>query len=255
MLNFFKNFKLEKLKKSILEIFRRTPLSAFISILIFVDLIVLVRFGQDMEQSLENILLKSFFSLLVAFFFSLALYLYAEAKRLEKSKTQMLQGLTFVFALLFYFFFEENIFASLEEETVLYIVLTLLGVVSFLFISPFLEKFLVRLKSQDDFYLSSFELLLRIAMSAIVGVLAMLLGFAALASLFTLFEIEILDTEKWFAYWAIFSLSFLAPFFLMANFPKHREETVSEISLIRENKFYSFLINFVALPAIAIYIS
>lgn len=253
MANIFKNFNLLTFQATVSKIYKRFTLPAMISATAFAVMLVFVRFHDDLSQSLENILLKVFITLSLTFFFSIALSLFAESKAFSRAKSYYLQGLSFVFGGLFYFYFEENLFNNMDEETVVYIILTILSVFCLLFIAKYIKKYFCIKAEHDEFYVSAYLLVMKFLMSAIVGIVAQLLGFIALSAMFTLFEIEFLEQGNWYAYWACFALILLAPYYLLANLPKLQDNKGSFISTIVENKFYSFLINYVALPAIFIY--
>lgn len=253
MLEIFKKISFGNFKKLIQDIIRRFPLPALISVASFAIMVYIIRFSDTISQALEDNLLKTFITLVISFFFSVALYLYAESKRLEMSRKHYYQLVTFLFGFLFYYFFEEELFQSGQAETVVYIILTILGVVSFLFVSKYIQKFLIEIGSQNEFYVSSYTLIVKILMSAIVGVVTMLLGFIAITSVFTLFDIEFLEDDNWYGYWAVFSLVIFAPYFFLANVPRVELAEIGSIEEVSANKFYSFLINYVGLPAISIY--
>jgi hypothetical protein len=252
MSNFLKKINIENFKMAIAEIFRRTPLTMFISIAVFALLIIVVRV-EDMSQMLENNLHKAIFSLSVAFFFSVAIYLYGESKNISKAKKELYQISTFIFGFLFFYFFEENLFSNFQVDVFVYFILTILGVIAFVFIAPFVDKLRARNLAQEEFYIATYNLLIKTLMSIIVGLVTMFLGFIALSAIFSLFNIEFIDNNNWYAYWAAFSLSLFAPIFFLANLAIVKEREPEELQNIQANKFYSFLINYVGLPAIFVY--
>jgi hypothetical protein len=253
MLKILQKFNIRNFKRIIIEIFHRFALSATISLAAFVLMLVLVRFEDALSRSTEEIILKAFITLAITFFFSIALYIYSEGRQHAKPKKLYFQFLSFVFGLLFYYFFDEGLFSGDQVETVVYIILSIIGVISFVFIAKYFKKFIVKADDQDEFYVSSYVLVLKVIMSGIVGIASMLLGFLALSSVFTLFDIEFVEEGKWYGYWATFSLVLLAPYYFLANLPTAEESDAKNIEKISSNKFYSFLINYVGLPAIFIY--
>lgn len=251
MLNFFNGASFNNFAKLLRRIFSRFPLSAILSVLAFVTIYFTVYFSDMLSNSLEETLFKIFIVLIVSFLFSVAMYLHAEGKRDDTFSRHYYQLATFVFGFLFYYFFDEGLFQ--EERAMIYVALTVLGILSFLFVSKYFRKFLVRADSQNDFYVSAYSLAVKIAMSAIVGVVTMILGFIAIMSLFALFEVVFLDNNNWYAYWSSFSLVLFAPFFFLANLPKIDADVNNGIEWVASNKFYAFLVNYVGLPAICIY--
>ncbi len=252
MLKFLQKIKLENLKKVIMETWQRTPLSMLISLAAFTIIVILIRV-EDISLVLEDNLNKAVFTLVITFFFSVAIYLYSETKNISRPKKGLYQLITFVFALLFFYFFEENLFRNPEAEIVVYLVLTSLGVLSFIFIASFVSKIKAKVLSQEEFYISTYATVIKTLMSMIVGIITMLLGFIALSSIFTLFDITFIEEDHWFGYWASFSLVFFAPIFFLANLPSVKVGEEDSLEEIQANKFYYFLMNYVALPAIVIY--
>ena len=252
MLKFLQKINIENLKKIITGVFERTPLSMLISIAAFVSIVALVRV-EDMSYALENNLHKAVFTLIVAFFFSVGMYLYGESKNATKATKSLYQIATFAFGFLFYYFFEENLFANPQTEVAVYCALTSLGVIAFVFISPFISKLRAKILSQNEFYIASYALIIKTLMSAIVGLAVMFLGFIAFSAIFTLFDIEFIDRGNWYSYWAAFSLVLFASVFFLVNLPFVKKEALEDLREIQANKFYSFLINYVGLPAIFIY--
>lgn len=252
MLKILQKLKFDNLKNVLVNTFRRTPLSMLISILAFVIIVVLIRVD-DMSLVLEDNLNKAVFTLIVTFFFSVAIYLYSETKDIVRAKRGFYQLATFVFALFFYYFFEENLFRNPQAEIVVYLVLTSLGVISFVFIAAFVNKLKTKSLSQREFYIATYALVIKTLMSVIVGLVTMTLGFIALSATFVLFDITNIDEANWFGYWSAFSLSLFAPLFFLINLPSVQEGESRDLSDIRANKFYSFLINYVGIGAIAIY--
>ena len=252
MLKFLQKINIENFKKIITGVFERTPLSMLISIAAFVLIVALVRV-EDMSYALENNLHKAVFTLIVAFFFSVGMYLYGESKNATKATKSLYQIATFAFGFLFYYFFEENLFANPQTEVAVYCALTSLGVIAFVFISPFISKLRAKILSQNEFYIASYALIIKTLMSAIVGLAVMFLGFIAFSAIFTLFDIEFIDRGNWYSYWAAFSLVLFASVFFLVNLPFVKKEALEDLREIQANKFYSFLINYVGLPAIFIY--
>ena len=252
MLKFLQKINIENFKTIIAKTYQRMPLAMLISVTTFILIAVIIRL-EDISQILEDNLHKAVFSLIVAFFFSISIYLYSESQNIDKFKKWIYQSSTLIFTLLFFYFFEENLFNNFQEETLVYFILTILGVIAFIFIAPFINKLRNKNLSKEEFYISSYALVIKVLMSIIVGVATMLLGFIAFSSIFTLFDINFIDEGNWFGYWATFSLVLFAPIFFLINLPGTNKENQESLENIRSNKFYSFLINYIGLPAIFIY--
>ena len=88
-------------------------------------------------------------------------------------------------------------------------------------------------------------------MSGIVGLSLVLLGVVAISSVVSLFELQsIIDEENYYGTWISLSLALIAPMYGLREFPhlKEIEKTHFEI-----NRFFSFLIRYLATPAVYIY--
>lgn len=253
MLKILQQLKLENLKISINSIFSRFPLSAIISIAAFLLMLTFIRLEDSLTQSNEEIILNVFTALVITFFFSIAIYLLAESKQVEAKVKPYFQLTSLIFGSLFYYFFEEGLFSGNQVEAFVYMVLTIIGVMAFLFIAKYFKKFKVVPENQNEFYTSSYALVIKTIMSGIVGVSALILGMIALQSVFVLFEIEFIKEGNWYAYWTSFSLILFMPFFFLANLPTIKDDKNTHIDQISSNKFFSFLVNYIGLPAILIY--
>ncbi|MEA2088597.1 MAG: DUF4153 domain-containing protein [Patescibacteria group bacterium] len=228
------------------------PLAILISVITFVLIIVIIRI-EDINQILEDNLHKTAFTLIMTFFFSVGMYLYSETKNIARVKKELYQIITISFGFLFFYFFEENLFSNPQAEIVVYCVSTFLGIIAFIFIAPFISKLRAKNLSQEEFYITTYALLIKAIMSIIVGLAVMILGFIAFQSIFTLFDIDNINEGNWFSYWATFSLILFASIFFLVNLPVVKKCGEKELSEIQTNKFYSFLINYVGTPAIFIY--
>lgn len=89
-----------------------------------------------------------------------------------------------------------------------------------------------------------------VAMSAIVGLAILALGYIALVAIITLFDISWNDTEKLFAYWAVISLILITPLYALGTIPP---ESNTDDKAYITNAFYAFLIRFVGIPFIILY--
>ena len=248
-MNFLKKINIENLQKVLIETFVRFPLSFLISTAVLVLFVTRIAL-EDLPQNIENIFDKSLFTLVLTFFFSIGIYLFGESKKLEKLKQWSYQLISVVFGISFYSFFEENLFENFSAETAVYIAITFVGILSFVFIAPFILKILKKEVLQKEFYICSYHLIIKTLMSMIVGLASMILGFIGLWAIFELFELKFLDEENIYSYWASFTLSFFAPVFFLANIPNIK---INIKERIEDNKFYAFLIKYVGLPAITLY--
>ena len=152
MLKFLQKINIENFKTIIAKTYQRMPLAMLISVTTFILIAVIIRL-EDISQILEDNLHKAVFSLIVAFFFSISIYLYSESQNIDKFKKWIYQSSTLIFTLLFFYFFEENLFNNFQEETLVYFILTILGVIAFIFIAPFINKLRNKNLSKEEFYI------------------------------------------------------------------------------------------------------
>lgn len=90
-----------------------------------------------------------------------------------------------------------------------------------------------------------------VLMSVVVGGVLMLLGSIAIASVLALFDIEAwIDEGDLFGNWAVVSLTLTAPLYALASLPYARDY---ETKTFIQNKFFSFIIRYIATPFIFVY--
>lgn len=253
MKNLLKKFSLEKFNKNIKISFLRFPISFISSVLAFFVLEFLVYNWDFLSQIIESIILKSILSLITVYFLSIWIYLLSEKFNFSRLKTCFIQILSIIFWILFYFSFEQNLLNNFFEEEIIYIIITLVWVISFIFISSFIKNIFDKNINNDKYYTFFNEISSKILMSTIVWVSLMILGFIALWSIFSLFDISSFINEwNFYWYWATFSLSLFTTIYFLVILPENKENTIL-LDKIKENKFYNFLSNYIALPFIIIY--
>lgn len=89
-----------------------------------------------------------------------------------------------------------------------------------------------------------------VLMSVVVGGVLMLLGSIAIASVVTLFDIDWTYTSDLYGNWAVFALTLTAPLYALASLPYAREY---ETKTFIQNKFFSFIIRYIAVAFIFVY--
>lgn len=249
-MKFLKKIRLENLKSALQEAYRRMPVSILLIIVTFGLFLTLI--NGNFTDATKNIIHKTVFTAILTFFLSVGIYLFYEAGNFSKKNKWVLQINSFIFAGLFYYFFEENLLDIFSTEVFVYITVTLVGIFSFVYIAPFLQSWLKKgqnqASAQQEFFNFASLLTLKTLMSVIVGVVVMLLGFAGLAALFALFDLSVNEGD-WFSTWTAFSLSLVAPIFFLINLPTNDERK----NTFAESKFAYFLVNYLGLSAITIY--
>jgi len=246
MKNIFKHLTTKKLRDALVSTFERVPLSVIFSLITFV--LFAVQIGiDDMSTSIESLIGKSIITLIVMFLLSIAVYLYNEVSNAGKVTAWRNQLVTIIFGLLFYAFFEENLFSNFYAESFVYIAMTVVGTVAAVFIAPFILHIVQRQAQQREFYVFGYNIVMHTAMAVVVGTAVMLLGFAGWAAITALFDIHFSDI---YAYWGAFSLSLLAPVFFLSQLPSVKVDTSIKIE---DDRFFGFLIKYIGLPAIIFY--
>ncbi len=252
MKNIFKSFSFEKTTDRIKETFIKFPLSFASALIVFWILEFLILQNSLVSNYTEQLLIKSVFSISLFYFLTIWIYLLSYKLNFSKIKTCFTQILAILFCIFFFFSFPENLFNNFFVEEMTYIVITFIWVISFIFISSFLKRISKKDTEFNNKYYSFFnEITSKILMSIIVWVALMLLWFIAFWSLFALFDLKnLLDEENTFWSWAAFSLSLFAPIYFLYQVWLSSNNLIKKI---KENKFYSFLNNYLALPFIIIY--
>jgi Domain of unknown function (DUF4153) len=186
---------------------------------------------------------------IVTFFFSVGLILLSESFEKKKHTTLLVYLIPLIYAVLFYY-----TLTSINEwsvEIVTYIVLSLSGFVAFVFVAPFFLSLWKKRENNPFFYNYFTAVSWTFLMSAIIGLSLLALGFIAISSVLALFDIaELVDEWKLFGNWAVISLALIAPLYGLIHLPETDEYEKEEYT---DNKFFSFLIRYIATPFIYIY--
>ncbi|MDD2487297.1 MAG: DUF4153 domain-containing protein [Candidatus Gracilibacteria bacterium] len=245
MKKIFSMFNVGTLKESLFAIVKRFPLSILmivaLSALLFADL------HGKLTQDINERIIKAIFSVIIAFFLSLGFYLCSEGMSLPRLKKNILQLLSLLFGLMFYDGFNVN-FGSFDN--VIFFILTLSGIISFLFFSPFLRRLFGKEDMQKNYYSYFYNTSVVFLISAILGGVLFGLGSIGIGAVFVLFDLKGIVDSKIYGDWAIVALSFITPIFALTKIPL--KESFNESNFI-QNVFYSFLVKYIAIPFICVY--
>lgn len=246
-------FSREQFMLSIREILSRFFQAALLSLMLTVYLIYKIISEATNQAGQEDVIFRTVTTLILTFFLSLGVTLFYESSD-KKFLDREFPILPIVYGLIFYFTVKFGQNYSLQGFT--YFLLHLTGFVAFAFFLPYLRK-LFHLSekdrvSQNTEYSNYFS---RVSwtflMSSIVGISLVLLWVIAIASVVSLFELEsLIDEEKYYGTWVVFSLAFMAPMYGLKEFPQTREIEKLKFEV---NRFFSFLIRYLATPAVYIY--
>jgi hypothetical protein len=144
-----------------------------------------------------------------------------------------------------------HIRSDISAESVTYFLLHLVGFLSLLFFAPYLMR-LFRGETETIEYINYFSRMgWVLLMSIVVGGSLVGLGFIAIGSVVALFDLSALVAEdKWYGDWASIALASIAPLYALSHLP-HLGEIEKRTYEI--NRFFSFLIRYIAVPFICIY--
>ncbi len=245
MNNFFARFRADALRESVSRILVRFPVA--IAIIIGISVLFFMSLHGKFDTTTESMIYRMIFSAVVTFFLSVGISLHSESLDIPRVKNYLLQLLPVVFGSLFYLGFSESID---NEKNIVFFLLSLSGILAYLFFSPFIRQLFVKDVSQTTYYTYFYHISVVFLISAILGGVLALLGNVAIWSVITLFDLKGVFTEKLFGDWMIIALSFFAPIFALAQLPKRESFIESDF---HENAFFSFLVKYIAIPFILVY--
>ena len=233
------------IRSSLEWVIRRFPLSLAIVLILSIFWFYVVYSETTSEWIYRSIVVS-----IVTFFLSVWSSIFAENLPHKKYTVFLANIFPILFGGLFYLSLY-NIYDP-TLETITYITLTLFGFISFVFVAPFLKSYFDNSWENIVHFYNYFILISwMFLMAVIVGGSVMALGSIAIGSVLALFDIaDLIDEWKLFANWAIISLVLVAPIYAMIHIPAHSD---FEKNKYEENRFFSFLVRFVATPFIYIY--
>lgn len=248
MKNFFKREKIVSIVNNLKDSFLKFPLS-FLSVFIIAWISEYLVFQNRLiNERTINILSKILLSLVLYYFLSIWIYLLNNKNKLFDLKTCFLQIFWILISVFFYFSFPESLTDNFYFENLIYIFVSFIWAISFIFVS----KYLLNKEHTNISYYSFFNWIYsKIFASVLVWFMMMLLWFIALWSIFSLFELKVFISEwKTFSTWFVFSIVLFAPIYFLyqINWDFH---WLSD--KIQENKFYNFVNNYLSIPFIIVY--
>ena len=242
MKNIFQNLRLENIKNNLVHTSKRFPVAVCISLIISLLFFYVIHFAQSDDPT---ILVRIILSLIVTFFLSVSVTIYGESESLESKKKTLFQLFPLAFGWFFFLSFSPNLD---NIENIVFFLLSLWGILGFLFFAPYTKK-LLKNKGKKSIYYSYFYRIAIVFFKAIVlGWLLFILGMIAIQAVIALFDISFTSMDKVMWDWATLSLALFAPLFALSELPK--DFNTKEYP---ENAFSSFLIKYVATPFICVY--
>lgn len=246
MKNFLSIFSVEALKENLLRITKRFPISVLL-ILVLATLFF-VNLHWDFWQDVEFDIFRAIFSVIVTFFLSLWIYFTFEDSNFSKLGKNLYQVFVLLFWILFFYQFSGNID---NIDNIVYFILTLVWIISYLFIAPYVKILFNEKNKQEVYYSYFYKISVVFLTSYILWLVLFGLWSIAILVTFKLFDItSTIDTEKIYWDWAIISLSIIAPVYALINLPK--QDTFEKDDFI-QNAFFSFLVKYIATPFIYVY--
>lgn len=186
----------------------------------------------------------------VVFFLATAVSLLHEQVKMTRVVSIATWMIPVIFGLCFYLAIDGIYDGDIESIT--YTALSLTAFAASLFVAPFLPG-LMKWKEENTTHFSNYftQISWVVLMSVVVGGALMLLGSIAIASVLALFDIDAwVDEGDLFGNWAVIAISLTAPLYALASLPYARDyETKNFV----QNKFFSFIIRYIATPFIFVY--
>lgn len=242
-MNILKMFRFENFKQHIACILTRFPIWVILVVVITILFFIVTRW--ELSLVMQETVWKAIFSLILTFFLSVWVSFIWETHK-HKFNSHLLQVFPFLFWVLFYLNFSSN-FDNFDN--ILYFILTWVGIIWFLYISPFLKKVFTQEEVSKEYYSYFYNISVVFLISTILGWVLFGLWAIGISAVFALFDIN-WSYSNFYSDWAILSLSFFAPIFALTQLP---EKESFENSLFVENKFFSFLVKYISIPFIYIY--
>ncbi len=243
MKNIFTSFSSESIVDALRSVFRRF-LEPTVLILVISGLLFMLVATESDDILLPKLIITG----VVTFFLSLCVSLFLETRKVKPLDARF-PLLPLVYGV--FFFLTVRITHDFSVEGFVYAVLHFVGFFAGVFFAPYVLG-LFDGKDESIEYTNYFS---RVAwvflMSAIVGGSLLALGFIAISSVLALFDLySSLSDFKIYANWAIVSLALVAPLYGLIHMPKKGDMSTRSYET---NRFFSFLIRYVAVPAIYVY--
>lgn len=244
MKNIFSSISFKSLKDNILNIAYRFTTSFLLIYIISILFFVLLNW--DFSSYIENNIIRAIFSWIITFFLSIWVYLASENFLLKNTKKQLLQIPVIIFGILFFVWFNSD-FDNIEN--LVFFILSLSGIISFIFFAPYIKNIKERTLKQDVYFSYFYKLSTVFLVSFILWWLLVLLWNIAIIATFELFDISYNDFKTIWN-WMIIALAIITPLYALINIPQKEEYNNYDIN---ENIFFSFLIKYIAIPFIYVY--
>lgn len=242
LLNFL---SIGNIKNIVVNTFKRFPVPVIITTIIAWILLYLIHW--EPSNLLEENLIRWIFSLVITFFLSVWVNIFSESIDNKKNIWTMLKIASIIFWILFYITFWANID---NFENFVFFILTLSGIISFLFFSPYVKNIIKNPTKKSIYYTYFYNISVVFLTSFILGWVLAALWMIAISSVINLFDIDWVHWSKLNWDWLITSLSIITPIFALNALPNKKSFTNNYFN---ENAFFSFLVKYIATPFIYVY--
>lgn len=238
---------LKKLIVSVKWIVSRFPIPTGIVVILNICLFGILHWVFDRDA--ENVIIRFIFSLIITFFFSVWVHINSERLNNRFSDTKiLLQLIPLGFGFLFFFWFKANFYNN--TENIIFFLLNLAWILSYLFFAPYIKTIFLKNKEQMIYYAYFYKIGVIFLISSILSWILCILGNIWIYAVLSLFDIKWLFSNKIYSDWIILATAFIPPIFALIQLPKKESFDNSNFG---ENIFFSFLIKYIAIPFIFVY--
>ncbi|RKW21761.1 DUF4153 domain-containing protein [Candidatus Gracilibacteria bacterium] len=245
MIKFLSIFKAENLINGLKNIFNRFPISAILSMFLF------LYFAYYIESNYNSpiFLLEKeiIFSLIITFFLSVGIYIFGESLDFSRSKNQLFQIIPLALGGGLFCIFHSEFWSARND---IIFCMAFICSISFIFFAPFVKKIFSKNLGENEqkIYYSYFSSIFQAMCAAIlVGILVVTLSFIAIYAVQTLFDY---NYQEIYMHVVAFSFTIIAAFFGLNEIPKKEN---FEGYYFNENHFSTFLVKYLAIPFIFTY--
>ena len=245
MIKFLSIFKAENLINWLKNIFNRFPISAILSMFLF------LYFAYYIESNYNSpiFLLEKeiIFSLIITFFLSVGIYIFGESLDFSRSKNQLFQIIPLALWWWLFCIFHSEFWSARND---IIFCMAFICSISFIFFAPFVKKIFSKnlWENEQKIYYSYFSSIFQAMCAAIlVWILVVTLSFIAIYAVQTLFDY---NYQEIYMHVVAFSFTIIAAFFGLNEIPKKEN---FEGYYFNENHFSTFLVKYLAIPFIFTY--
>jgi Domain of unknown function (DUF4153) len=228
MLAIFQKIIQMDIRATLSALWRRFPLPVLLILALSLIWLYVVNIDHSQDWSYRTIVTG-----IVVFFLATAVSLLHEHVKMSRIVSLATWMAPVIFGICFYLYVD-----GIHDGDIVHITFTALSFSAFfasLFVAPFLPQIWAR-KTENTIHFSNYftQISWVVLMSVVVGGVLMTLGSIAIGSVIALFDIDWSSTADLYGNWTVIALSLIAPLYV-------------------QNRFFSFLIRYIATPFIFVY--